>query len=1095
GLVGCANTLVDLLMLNGLLWLWPTQNTTLLLLINTLAYTTGALNSFLLNRCWTFRQWNKVNRGEVTRFAALTLAGIFCNDLILYMLNSTQYPSQFGPILWTNLIKIAAISGTLMLSYLGMSLWVFVQSSLEVPGQSCRISPVRQRKRGAHSAQVSLQTLDAPHLTTYSLSLVLPAYNEEQIIAATVEQAVHILAERVSDFEIVVVNDGSADRTGPILAELSTRHRCVRVVTHQQNQGYGATLADGFAAATKALTCFMDADGQFDIHDLDRLLPFIQEYSAVIGYRIQRQDTWVRKLNAWGWKLVVYLALGVRVRDIDCAFKILRTTFLHEHPLETRGAMINAELLYKLKNASCTIREVGVRHLPRRSGRATGANLRVIGRAFRELFLYAHKWRQAELTPQHSFSQSRKPSNDAYASQKENPMYETDTLTAIHHSRPQNRQDATPRLKQRLALLAVMITSIFMNFYQLGQNGFGNLFYAAGVRSMADNLHNFFFVSYDPGGFVTVDKPPLGFWLQTLSVKLFGFTPFSIFFPQALAGVLAVLVLFHLVRRHFGYAAGLLAALALALSPLSVATARNNTIDSTLVLLLLLGAWACMLAAETGKWRWLLLSAGLVGLGFNVKMMEAYLVVPAFGLLYLLAAPRKLWLRLAQLLVALLFLLTVSLSWAVTVDLTPASQRPYVGSSQNNSEISLAFGYNGIDRLLGRFGLGSKRADSDNTSLPGTNAFTRSLNGKAADNSGQRTGQSTDQPGILRLFNENLGGQISWLLPCALLALLALAWQHRPSFKKDRQQQSLLLWGTWLVTMGIFFSVASFFHAYYMTTFAPAICALFGIGIVVMWRDYRLANWRGWLLPIALVASAVEQIHFILSNPAWGTWLIPLIAIPCVLVALILSGARLLMHHSVSQRVLVPLLSLSLAALLLTPAIWSAMPALQNSAIRTPSARPGTQGDMIRDDNSTANPALIRYLEAHAGHATFLAAAPSSRVANALILATNQPVMAMGGFAGSDPILTAQQLSALISKGTVRFFLLNNPAHPSLESERRDVVGAAQNSDASSLWFGRNSQTVLTTWVAHHCALVPTDQWQSGSTNNASLLYDCSAGK
>src|SRR5579885_998232 len=258
------------------------------------------------------------------------------------------------------------------------------------------------------------------------------------------------------------------------------------------------------------------------------------------------------------------------------------------------------------------------------------------------------------------------------------------------------KKAATPSsLWQRLALVGVMLISIFMNFYQLGQNGFGNLYYAAGVRSMIDNLHNFFFVSYDPGGFVTIDKPPLGFWLQVLSAKIFGFTPFSVFLPQALAGVLSVALLYVLVRRHFGVVAGLLAALALAVSPISVVTNRNNTIDSTLALTMLLGAWAIMKAAETGKWRWLLLCAISVGLGFNIKMLEAYLVVPAFGLLYLLAAPRKFWVRLGQLAVAALVMLVISLSWAGIVDLTPASQRPYVGSSQNNSEISLAIGYNG----------------------------------------------------------------------------------------------------------------------------------------------------------------------------------------------------------------------------------------------------------------------------------------------------------------------------------------------------------------------------------------------------------------
>src|SRR5947209_11183922 len=262
----------------------------------------------------------------------------------------------------------------------------------------------------------------------------------------------------------------------------------------------------------------------------------------------------------------------------------------------------------------------------------------------------------------------------------------------------------------RLALAGVMLISIFMNFFQLGQNGFANLYYASAIRSMLDNWHNFFFVAFDPGGFVSIDKPPLGFWLQAASAKIFGFTPFSVFLPQALAGVLSVLLLYSLVRHHFGVVAGLLAALALAISPISVLTNRNNTIDSTLVLVMLLGAWAVLKAAEKGKLRWLLLCAVFVGLGFNIKMLEAYLAVPAYGLLYLLAAPRRVWIRVAHLALAALLMLTISLSWAVAVDLTPASSRPYVGSSQNNSELSLALGYNGIQRLLGQFGFGGSNA-------------------------------------------------------------------------------------------------------------------------------------------------------------------------------------------------------------------------------------------------------------------------------------------------------------------------------------------------------------------------------------------------
>src|SRR5260370_58004 len=295
----------------------------------------------------------------------------------------------------------------------------------------------------------------------------------------------------------------------------------------------------------------------------------------------------------------------------------------------------------------------------------------------------------------------------------------SDTLEAITPAPPQpvdERRYATPsRLWQRLGLGGILLISIFMNFFQLGQNGFANLYYASAIRSMLDSWHNFFFVAFDPGGFVSIDKPPLGFWLQAASAKIFGFTPFSVFLPQALAGVLSVLLLYHLVRKHFGVVAGLLAALALAISPISVLTNRNNTIDSTLVLVMLLGAWAVLRAAERGKLRWLLLCAVFVGLGFNIKMLEAYLVVPAYGLLYLLAAPRRIWIRVAHLALAALLMLTISLSWAVAVDLTPAASRPYVGSSQNNSELSLALGYNGIQLLLGQvFG------GNSSTTNPGT---------------------------------------------------------------------------------------------------------------------------------------------------------------------------------------------------------------------------------------------------------------------------------------------------------------------------------------------------------------------------------------
>ncbi|MBE3559806.1 MAG: glycosyltransferase family 2 protein [Ktedonobacteraceae bacterium] len=230
----------------------------------------------------------------------------------------------------------------------------------------------------------------------YSLSVVMPAYNEEVAIAETVCAARKVVAGWTEDFEIIVVNDGSRDRTREIVEEIAATDPRIRLINHEENQGYGAALVSGFEAISKDLVFFMDSDGQFDIHELESFFPLIEKYDAVLGYRINRQDTWIRKLNAWGWKMLVWAVLKLRVRDVDCAFKLYRSGFFYEHRLETRGAMINAELLYKFKRAGYTYTQVGVHHLPRRGGCATGARLSVIVRAFRELFYFARKWHREE---------------------------------------------------------------------------------------------------------------------------------------------------------------------------------------------------------------------------------------------------------------------------------------------------------------------------------------------------------------------------------------------------------------------------------------------------------------------------------------------------------------------------------------------------------------------------------------------------------------------------------------------------------------------------------------------------------------------------
>jgi len=403
GMVGILNTLIDVLALNILLWQFPTHNANLLLIYNSLAYTLGALNSFCLNKYWTFKRKRSTTGGEVVRFAIINVIGIACNDITIWVVARILHPLISSNILWANISKLSAISVTLLVSYFGMRLWVFAnapqkrQKNISAEVNTVEPQTIEEIREMIHD--MNQQKSKANGLlvrTTYSLSVILPAHNEEVAIASTVQEVVTALADWLEDFEVIVVNDGSKDQTKALVEEIATAYPCVRLINHPENQGYGAALVSGFESISKELAFFMDSDGQFDIHDLERFFPLIDEYDAVLGYRIDRQDTRMRKLNAWGWKMLVRLVFGLRVRDVDCAFKLYRSKFFYEHRLETRGAMINTEILYKFTREGYTYTQIGVHHLPRRGGRATGAKLSVITRAFRELFVFARKWHREE---------------------------------------------------------------------------------------------------------------------------------------------------------------------------------------------------------------------------------------------------------------------------------------------------------------------------------------------------------------------------------------------------------------------------------------------------------------------------------------------------------------------------------------------------------------------------------------------------------------------------------------------------------------------------------------------------------------------------
>ncbi|MDP4084420.1 MAG: glycosyltransferase family 39 protein [Bacillota bacterium] len=653
-----------------------------------------------------------------------------------------------------------------------------------------------------------------------------------------------------------------------------------------------------------------------------------------------------------------------------------------------------------------------------------------------------------------------------------------------------------------LGLSAILLVSIILNFYKLGQEGYGNLYYSVAVKSMLTSWHNFFFNSFDPKGFITIDKPPVAFWFQALSAYLFGFKGWSLFFPQALAGVLSVALLYHLVARVFGTWSGLLSALFLALTPIVVATDRTNEVDSILMFVILIATWAISKTTEQNPLKWLLFAFFLVGVGFNIKMMEAFLVLPAFYLFYLLSA-KLTWLqKLVHLLCATVVLVVVSCSWSVIVDSIPPDQRPYIGSSQNNSMIELAIGYNGINRLIGQqHGIHgnswlqqSQYADSqlgekivrrnenpDYHSFKGQHRSRQNSQIKQNIVSKGRNhflvGRYTRKLGLLRLFiSPQLVGQLSWLLPGVLISVVSLLWSSHFRAPFERKRQMVIFWTVWVLTMFIFFShTADMLNSYYMVMLAPGIAALAGVGFKEMWEQLHSKDKIGaWFLPLALVSNACFEISVVWMYPKFRTTLSLTIVILVLLALICLLYIQKLKNLGKRRISIIGFLA-GVLALVIAPTVWALSPIQYGGSVSRPFAGPELKTQWAGNEK-TSSPKLENYLKANYRDGSFLVATIDATTAAPIILDTNLPVMAMGGFKGSDPALTVKKLQKMANDGQIRYFLLQGMSRG-------------------------NDQTALINWIRTNSRIVPTYKWQdiqsktrkdqvwSGSGNSSMRLY------
>ncbi|WP_077801314.1 glycosyltransferase family 39 protein [Streptomyces sp. JHA26] len=621
----------------------------------------------------------------------------------------------------------------------------------------------------------------------------------------------------------------------------------------------------------------------------------------------------------------------------------------------------------------------------------------------------------------------------------------------------------------RPAFLGLLLVTALLYLYDLSASGYANSFYSAAVQAGSRSWKAFFFGSLDAGNAITVDKPPAALWPMALAVRVFGLSSWSILVPEVLMGVATVAVVYAAVRRRSGPAAGLIAGGVLALTPVAALMFRFNNPDALLALLMSVACYLVVRALEDGRTKWLVWAGVAIGFAFLAKTLQAFLILPALALVHGVCAPVALKKRLGQLALAAAVIVVSGGWWVAVVELWPASSRPYIGGSQNNSFLELTFGYNGLGRLNGE--------------------ETGSVGGGGGPGGG--AGGQWGETGWDRMFDAEIGGQISWLLPAALILLAAALVALRRSGRTDATRASLLVWGgSLLMTMAVFSYMAGIFHQYYTVALAPYLAAVVGTGAATLWQRRERVP-ASLALAVAVTATAAWGYVLLNRTPDYLPWLRWL-----VLVGGLTAALGLVFAGRLGRRTALAVAGLGVVAALAGPTAYTlstvreghsgsivtagpagastrggpggggrgggpggdgfpgdgfpgggnapgqnqpgtGFPGGSRNGQTPPGGRTAPNGATGEDGGTGGrgggmggllNGARVdaeaeRLLETDADDYTWVAAAIGSQNAASYQLSTGEPVMAIGGFNGTDPSPTLAQFKEYVEEGKIHYFV------------------------------------------------------------------------
>ncbi len=567
----------------------------------------------------------------------------------------------------------------------------------------------------------------------------------------------------------------------------------------------------------------------------------------------------------------------------------------------------------------------------------------------------------------------------------------------------------------------LLLMASMLYLWNITINGMANSYYAAAAQAASVNWTAWLFGSLDAANFMSVDKPPVSTMIMGLFGRAFGFSSWSMLLPHALAGVATVVLVYMAVRRWYGVKSALIAGAVMALTPAAALMFRFNNPDSFLTLFLTASAYAFLRAFDSKKSAlWLSVAGLLAGFAFNTKMLQGLLVLPVMVVLYMACAKPTAMTRVWHLSVASIATVASTFWWSVLVWLMPAAHRPWIGSTNNNNIWSLIFGYNGFGRLFGGRG-----------GVPG---------GAGGGPGGVGFGGET---GVLRIFNESFGPNIAWLVPTALIGGGLVIWLLRHAPRDNKERAGVLLWLGWLFIHIVVFSMTSgTIHPYYVVAMAPAVAALVGIGVPYIWKAYTRRTHVWWIVPLTIATTTITSVIMLGYRNDWLilTWLVGVAGV-------IAMGIAVISPTYISMWLRRMMLACAVISACVAPIAYSVSTVMAAHSGSIPTVGPNASAmNNTNNETASAEAALVKFLLANQRGATWIAAVDSANTSAPIQLSTKQPVMAIGGFNGSDSTLTLQSFKQLVATGKVRYYVVDNSSRGGGPGGNSDIAQWATSS-------------------------------------------------